>query len=331
MKGKTMRKYFLLLCAIFCIFNANQSFGYPTGKLTLKVIDDEAGNPIRGAMVHVSFMQANDSGIGLKTIRNNDVTNAEGFVSFQGVGMESVGATISKDGYYQSGSGFKFTSSSNVTNRWEPWNPTVEVVLKKKRNPVPMYVKGTDNLKLPQFDIPIGYDLEKGDLVVPYGTGTTSDFIFSMHSAERAYTDYECNFSLTFSNEFDGIQEYFFDSNNQSNYKWPFLAPESGYVTTLFKEKSMQPGKGYTSNEIENVHYIFRVRTKTDNDGKIVSALYGKIVKEFEFDPKGAIFFGYYLNPDGTRNLEEDPKRNLFKEKMKRGQIFILDTSRSGG
>ena len=43
--------------------------------------------------------------------------------------------------------------------------------------------------------------------------------------------------------------------------------------------------------------------------------MYGKIEKEFEFDPKGSVYFRYYLNPDGTRNLEEDPGKNLFKKK----------------
>lgn len=309
-----MEIYLLLFSVLFCIFNANLSFGYTTAQLTFKVVD-EARNPIQAAMIHVSFMQAADnSGFGLKTIRKHDVTDSQGIVTFQGEGLESVGATIDKDGYYQSGSGYKFTSSSDITNRWEPWNPTVEVVLKKKRNPVPMYIKGTDNLKVTKFDTPIGYDLEIGDLVVPYGSGKTADFIFSMHAAERAYTDYECNFTLTFSNELDGIQEFYFDPKNQSNFKWPFEAPETGYTGNLFKEKSMLPGKGYKSNEKENVRYIFRVRTKTDKDGKIISALYGKINKEFEFDPKGSIFFGYYLNPDGTRNLEEDPAKNLFKK-----------------
>jgi len=43
-----------------------------------------------------------------------------------------------------------------------------------------------------------------------------------------------------------------------------------------------------------------------DKDGKVVKALYGKIYGDF-FD------MVYYLNPDGTRNIEYDPKRNLFK------------------
>ena len=63
-------------------------------------------------------------------------------------------------------------------------------------------------------------------------------------------------------------------------------------------------------------NYIFRIRSE-EEDGKLVKALYGKIHGDIRFDPRegkaGAISFKYYLNPDYTRNLEFDPKRNLFK------------------
>jgi hypothetical protein len=55
-----------------------------------------------------------------------------------------------------------------------------------------------------------------------------------------------------------------------------------------------------------------------DKEGKVVSALYGKIHGDFRWfigarAPKSGLAFTYYLNPDGTRNIEYDPKRNLLK------------------
>ena len=38
-----------------------------------------------------------------------------------------------------------------------------------------------------------------------------------------------------------------------------------------------------------------------------------KIVNEFGLVRDGVVRFHYMFNPDGTRNLEEDPDRNLFK------------------
>ena len=43
--------------------------------------------------------------------------------------------------------------------------------------------------------------------------------------------------------------------------------------------------------------------------------MYGKIRNDIEFAPRSKIVkikMHYYLNPDYTRNLEFDPKRNLF-------------------
>lgn len=304
----------ILLCLVMSLLCLSMAYGYSTAKITAKVVD-EHGKLVTGANVSISFMKAKEKGWGMTTYDREGTSGNDGLYSASGEGTQSVSIFITKDGYYPSGDGVKLISRSSLLNRWEPWNPTVEVVLKKKRNPVPMYMKGTNKLKISAFDQPVGFDLEKGDLVTPYGAGVTSDFIFVFHSDDRAYTDYVCNFTLKFLNQLDGIQEYYFDDNDQSYYKWPFEAPLSGYTGSLYKEKSMIPGKGYKSNEKKNVHYIFRIRTKTDKDGNIISALYGKIGKEFEFDPKGSIFFGYYLNPDGTPNIEEDPKKNLFGKK----------------
>jgi hypothetical protein len=208
--------------------------------------------------------------------------------------------------------GYEFKSNSFLLNRWEPWNPTIEVVLKKKRHPVPMF-RGGGIIQIPKLDVPVGYDLEKGDWVAPFGGGVTSDFIISFHAEMRAYRDYECSFELTFSNPKDGIQEYVFDNHSQSSFKWPFEAPEDGYLGRLTRHEVKLPGKNLQSDAKENLNYIFRVRTRTDLRGNVVAANYGKLSGEFGFDPKGNIQFHYFFNPDGTRNLEEDPKRNLFK------------------
>jgi hypothetical protein len=47
----------------------------------------------------------------------------------------------------------------------------------------------------------------------------------------------------------------------------------------------------------------------------VVSALYGKIHNpiNYTFNKKRkSVRFYYYLNPDGTRNMESDPSKNLF-------------------
>lgn len=300
------------------VFIPSQSFGAATGKVTAKIIDDD-GQPIQGALVKVTFKFAKVGGVGLNTKATQGKTDDKGLFTAEGKGMANISISGVKEGYYKSGRGYTFESQSGIVfKKWEPWNPTVEVVLKKNRKPIPMYDNHRTTYKIPKFDTPIGFDLEKEDWITPYGRGIISDFIFSFSSEVRAYTDYDCNFTLTFSNPNDGIQEYYFADNDQSYFKWPFHAPSSGYINILSKEKTATfPGKGYLSNEKEHVHYFFRVRTKVDKDGNIQEAMYGKMWGEFGFVPKGKITFRYFLNPDGTTNIEEDPRKNLFPEKMR--------------
>jgi hypothetical protein len=52
-----------------------------------------------------------------------------------------------------------------------------------------------------------------------------------------------------------------------------------------------------------------------DASGNVTSALYGKIYGDFSQDiGNDAVRFTYYLNPEpNSRNMEFDPKQNLFK------------------
>jgi len=311
-----MKKSLAILIALsFQTILYNNAFSSPTAKLSAKVLD-ENGLPIQGALVSLNFTGAKrGDGGGLTSFGKEGKSDSDGMFTGSGESLPLAGVVVDKDGYYRSLQKYEFTSSSFLLNRWEPWNPTIEVVLKKKRNPVAMYDNHRTSYKVPQLDTPIGFDLEKEDWVAPYGRGITADFIFTFNASIRAYTDYDCNFSLKFSNPHDGIQEYFFDTKDQSYFKWPFIAPDGGYLNEISKQKNVLLKTGYKSNENENANYIFRVRSKVDKDGNIVDARYGKISGEFGFVPKGEITFRYFFNPDGTPNLEEDPGKNLFNKK----------------
>jgi hypothetical protein len=72
-----------------------------------------------------------------------------------------------------------------------------------------------------------------------------------------------------------------------------------------------------------------------DSSGNIISANYGKIQGDFSVARNGKLKFIYYYNPDGTRNLEFDKKKNLFnwtKDQSDRTvrlkRFFFLSNSR---
>ena len=314
-----MKQIFSYLLVVFFSLNlVGCEPSLPKAKITVKVID-ENGKPVKNADVKVDYnhnLVNRDIWGGDKTIQGK--TDKRGILLASGntiIPLLTVNA-YSNDGYYSSSEWVNFTSYSNKLDRWEPWNPLVEIILKKKRNPVPMYTMPAKWVVIPIFDKPIGFDLEKGDWVKPYGTGDIKDFVFVFNLHKRGFLDYETGFELTFSNAMDGIQEYYFDDTIQSHYKWPFLAPNDGYLKRLQRQVSSKPDKIISSNFKKQVNYIFRVRSKTDKNGKIIEAKYGKIVKEFDLVRDGVVRFRYMYNPDGTRNLEADPDKKLLNQPL---------------
>ncbi|MBI5141186.1 MAG: hypothetical protein HZA20_03195 [Nitrospirae bacterium] len=306
---------FLFLILLFAMPTYANAFMLPTAKLTVKVVDEQ-GTPIKDAYVVMAFVVPAKSGWGTGDVFRKGNTDGSGLFTADSECSSIVGFSAEKEGFYHSDENFHFKSRS-LLNRWEPWNPTVEVVLKKKRNPVAMYAYYTDWMKIPAFDKPVGYDLEKRDWVAPYGKGTTNDFIFTIHGDITSWRDYECSYTLSFENDGDGIQEYVFPAKEQSYYKWPFDATTDGYVYLLQKSHANRPNKPTQSTLNDKANYLFRVRTKKDRQGRIISAMYGKVSGEIDISSE-SIKFHYYFNPDGTRNLEEDDKRNLFEDKARK-------------
>ncbi|MCF8056077.1 MAG: hypothetical protein K9K37_05510 [Desulfocapsa sp.] len=312
-KVRTVLLLILASVFLFCsLVNAR-----PTLKITALVLDENTV-PIEETDVTVWYMLPDKSGIGTDDRADKGKSNKEGLFTSSGESfMPQVTIDVQCEGYYGSGKIVKFESRSKLFNRWEPWNPTVEVMLKKKRSPVPMYIKYIEATTIPILNSIVGYDLEKGDWVSPHGDGAINDLIFLCQNKYENFTNAETSCEISFSNQKDGFQEYQFNNNDLSYYKWPFEAPTEGYnIKNMNKWMSVHlPRESYKSNYQENTNYLFRVRTEVDENGNVVKANYGKLKGDIRVYKKAQVNFFYYYNPDGTRNLEEDPKRNLFFNK----------------
>jgi hypothetical protein len=284
--------------------------------MTAKVVD-ENGLPVKGAQVTLSFSGAKiGDGGGLTNFGKKGLSDDEGLFSDSAETLPLVGVVADKENYYRSIQKHEFTSYSKILNRWEPWNPTVEVVLKKKRNPVPMYSKYIEALSIPVLGSKVGYDLEKGDWVAPHGTGIMNDFVFLCENKYESFTSAETSCEITFSNPEDGLREFEFAKDDPSLFKWPFEAPTSGYnIKKVKKWMSVHlPTEPYKSNYKENINYLFRVRSEVDGNGNVIKANYGKLQGDIRVYKKAQISFFYHFNPDGTSNLEEYPEKNLFEK-----------------
>ena len=285
----------------------------PEAKLTL-VVRDEDGQPLEAAKAGMSFEVISGRSFESKTEGHHGLTDASGTFTASNptVGLVMYGA--GKEGYYDS-NGYEYKFTKRELGRWEPYNVGFVLTLKKIVNPVPMYARERDVIDLPVLDEPVGYDLVVSDWVAPYGKGTTPDFIFKGHVRYVSRRDFDSVANLSFANPGDGIQEVKVKLNEGSALRLDRNAPLTGYSSQRVLSFHKVPGSSAVESETEDSNYYFRVRTVM-RDGKIISALYGKIHGPLQVDSLNAntceLLFSYYLNPDGTPNVEFDTKRNLF-------------------
>lgn len=307
---KTRRILIISAALIFAFMICQSLFAIRIFKTTITV-KDEFGNTVEDAAVGSVFR---DGKVVLNEIEGR--TNKNGKISYLGIApMGVTGGGVVKAGYYQST--FHHDFFIRKFGIWQPWNKEIQVTLRPIINPVPMYVR-SHTFSIPKIGENIGFDLNKSDWVFPYGRGTQSDFIFR---AERQYKDidnFDATLTMTFTNKYDGIQlvkeDVGGDFSVGSKFRLPRQAPDEGYQNKWTKRVSTGVFGERHNAKIEGYNYIFRVRSETEN-GHLKRAMYGKIRGDIRFGPAGekaGFEMLYYLNPDFTRNLEFDPKRNLF-------------------
>jgi hypothetical protein len=305
-------KIIISIAALLGVAAAVNRLELPLGKVTVRVLDENQ-KPVPAVTVSFVF----EDRVTHQPAKVSGQTDNDGqFTGEGGFGPAGFGGNISKDGYYDSGAPIpKFSQIDPVTNHWLPWNQTYTTVLRPIVNPVAMYAK-TGWFDIPVIDQPCGFDLEKGDWVAPYGTGSVSDFVFTLKRRYVGLEDFLVKIELRFSNPLDGIQPAELPASGRySTFKWPREAPENGYQSTLISRSEGKPNYGITESAKDIDVYFFRVRTVEQN-GRIVSACYGKINGGIAVAPMHSktckVQLTYYLNPTSLdRNLEWDPKRNL--------------------
>lgn len=314
----------VIISLMLCICNSSEALVFDQSKMTLKIIDEQQ-NPIEKANVKIGFEVSGRKGPEYNMFEG--LTSAEGVFSASAACNSHVGFTITKAGYYESNGKYDFSTKGSL--RWEPWNPEITVVLRKIENPVPMYARDTKQspVKIPISGKDVGFDLILFDWLAPYGRGQVADFYCNLQVRESSGNlDFGYNLNITFPREFDGIQSYYEDLMAGSEFKLLRFAPERGYNKSLNIFIDRKPVGASSRSYQDNRNYFFRVRSEVE-DGKLKRAIYGKIVGDIKFGKKvgSTVFlnFKYYLNPDYTRNLEFDPKRNLFLNLPEYEQVHI--------
>lgn len=271
-------------------------------KVTLRVVDSR-GNPVPDADVKVAFFHRGSHPVDGKTDEN-------GFFTAEHMSGADVHFHASKEGYYRTYRNYWFYREGKPcaeNGRWIPWNPTLEIVLKEKRNPIMM--KGRSiALKMPESSGRFGFDFMEGDWVKPYGNGVVVDvWIESVSNPKTTDREamWEHRLTFDFQNEDDGLAVYVEDSFSQMCA--PYEAPDRGYAQRM---SFVRTGKGdfvHLDNRLkDNEGVIFRFRTRKQ-DGQLQGGFYGMTVGTFQFPagPHVRANFRYLINPnEGDQNLE---------------------------
>lgn len=306
-----MRNELVLLLAIICIMTVKvdeASALFKSTKFSVVVVDEQ-GDPLTGVKVGAGFER--NTGWSTDSSGQQGITATNGKLIFSGQSNGHITYGGRKDGYYDSYYDYDFKDLKVFG--WEPWNPELKVLMRPIEKPIPMYARHA-KIKIPVIGKEVGFDLIKYDWVIPYGSGVNADFIFYLEKRFSGRNDYEGRLVIKFQNSYDGIVKITESFRNGSQYKLPRYAMENGYQSAHDMVTSQNPSGKWVEGYRQNDSYIFRVRSEV-KDGKLFKAMYGKIRGPIKFEPRidpTEVYFTYYLNPDYTRNLEFDPKRNMF-------------------
>lgn len=275
----------------------------PTASLTVRVFDESAV-PIKVAQVSIWSQDT------MKELQRTGGVNEQANFSAQLPAFGVLYYSASSDGFYSSWGERRFKQdamrgdpSKWSESRWEPWNATEDVTLKRKGTLIPMFAKRIGIMELPNEGKGTGYDLKIGDWVEPYGKGKQADINFAA-TGDIASGSFLLRW--TFSKIGDGIHVVLPDEGTRSELRSPREAPLDGYAPGLNVNWECRVASANGRLGERPICLLFRVRTVVDENGNIISAHYGKIYPE-----QGNVVF--YMNPTPlSRNLEFDPARNLF-------------------
>lgn len=287
-----------------------QDLQLPRWTITVKVID-ERNESVTNAHVKVWWHIPPPDGESIAMTNVAGQTDANGLFSVtQRSGTIEVICEATKDGYYGAGGTHEFAKFGRGDP--ERWKPTVNLLLRKIGQPIPMYAKRAE-MKIQKESEPVGYDLMVGDWIAPHGAGKAADLFFIVRRKVVSLTEYDAELKLTFPNKGDGVTIAPKVESDGSSFRTWRTALEDGYESERTWRYSHTAGPELVPG------YFIRVRTVLDENGRVKSALYGKIRGDFRFyvgtkAPRAGMGFDYYVNPTpNDRNVEFDPAKNLMR------------------
>ena len=252
---------------------------------------DQFGNPVTGAEVTGSVL----AGDGTST--NKTTTDGVGLFQFKGLKGMSLGIMARKSGYefVAKNTGFDYALfRPEKVHKPDPNNPVV-FKMWKLSGPEPM-IEGQKFFKIKPNGPDYTIDLVNGKKIE--GRSEQGDFIVQIHRPSVVGPKDRYDWSFEIKPIDGGVIE--------ADDPFPYLAPEAGYKPTyLHVVSTSEPGWTY------RIRKSFYLKSR---GGKIHARIQ---LEAFADYPGGAALdLHYYVNPNGSRNLEWDPSKKMTKDEI---------------
>ena len=335
-----MKKHLTLVLSFLFLLTACANNYIPEAKVTFKVVDMH-GNPISNEDAALGFSP---------TIGFHGKTDENGYFTGRGrTESDYVFSVARKSNKY-----YRTRFSKDIAHwkdypkdgKWKPWNETIEIVVKEKINPIPVYANGIKfKTNIPVVNEWVGYDFEYNDWVTPHGKGLVADVEVSLSeekpTEEEEIEELKIRFPYPLAGayvmkkdlncDFQSVYHANPNATYQQEIRWykayKMMDDINPHAWTE-EERYFKVNRMVKYNLLSKDDYlIFRTRTKVDENGNLIEARYGKIYGpiEFRLDPtdtrpsyrKRVELRNYYFNPTvNDTNLEYDSKRNLLLDKV---------------
>ncbi len=287
-------------------------------KVTVRVKDPD-GKPLSNASVMFCFVVYNHREPNTVVAR----TDENGMATGEALANDEIVIHIEKPGWYRPRCRHKLWGPGNgyQSGRWEPWNPTLDITMYPKIN----------RRQAPKFrscyyehlepNVAYGFDMLEKDIVPPGRKEETADFqfkgngqkiIISCENQMGSMIIYFTNsLDVIFQNNGDGVIKM--KKHEDSEFKFTYLAPETGYMQRLqlYEDFSPQRPEGKGEPFLSDKEYlIFRISRIDEKSGE-TKRYYGIITRlsgTADLAGKRDFEIAYYLNPDPEdRNIEYGP------------------------
>ena len=292
-------------------------------KVTYTVVDDD-GIPVAGATAHIWFRTTYPKKVIKDWMLNTD-SNGVFVAEYRTNDRLSVG--IDKTGYYHTVDRVTFSDPcaypSAKGGKWHPYGAVRTVTLKKIKDPGKLLVFPNSRRRchIPEFNVWLGFDLERGEWMTPHGKGNNTDVLLRFSSTKNGVHDYRYVMDVSFTNNpYAGACQL--KKDGSSDFKTVYTADSNAHYKATFSYVSEQtPGNKRRWDFLDDDSYlVFRTRTRVDEHGNLIGAHYGKILGQWLSGPEFMVLSDGCFNPvENDVNLEDstclrDVLRNLKKK-----------------